>query len=120
LFVLGLFAALLCFQVCPPLGFVPLVLVLVGGGFVARQLFWSSRTPLVARAAFIRDLRSMVHAGARHSPDHTRHFVKLQFDDEREGEYECFASCVPDLAAGAIGVAYLKGERVAAFTRLEP
>jgi hypothetical protein len=116
--VLGVFASLLCFQLCPPLGFVPLVLVVVGAAVVARQLLWNARTPLVARPAFVRELRAQVHAGARHSPDHTRHFALLQFDTDHSGEFECYRSALPNLEVGALGVAYLKGERIAAFTRV--
>jgi hypothetical protein len=116
--VLGLFAGLVAFQICPPLGFVPLTLVGVGGFVTARRLLWNARTPLVARPALVVELRAKVQAGAEHSPDHTRHYATLQFEDGRRAEHECFASALPSLVPGALGVVYLKGERLAAFARV--
>jgi hypothetical protein len=117
--VLGCFAALVCFQVCPPLGFVPLALVGVGVLVILRQLLWSARTPLVARPALLVELRARLQAGAERSPAHTRHFATLRFEDGRQSEHECYASALPALAPGTMGVAYLKGERLAVLTRLE-
>ncbi len=116
--VLGLFASLLCFQICPPLGFVPLALVGVGFIWLVRQLLWSARTPLVARAAMVTERRAKLQAGAERSPANTRHFVLLQFEDGRRTEHECFSSALPALEIGALGVAYSKGERLAAFARV--
>lgn len=116
--LLGFFAALVCFQVCPPLGFVPLALVGVGVLVIVRQLLWSSRTPLVARIALVVERRAQLQAGAERSPAHTRHFVTLELEDGSRIERECYASALPVLAPGAMGVAYLKGERLAAFAAL--
>lgn len=113
--VLGFFASLLCFQLCPPLGFVPLALVGVGFLVLVRQMLWNARTPLVARAAMVVELRAKLQAGAEHSPAHTRHHVTLQLDDGQRAEHECFASALAGLEPGVLGVAYLKGERLAAF-----
>ena len=115
--VAGALVALVSFQVCPPLGFVPLVLVLVTAGAVVRQMLANSRAPLVARSALVVELRAKLQAGAEHSPDSTRHFATLQSEDGARSEHECYASSLPALAAGALGVAYLKGERLAAFVR---
>lgn len=116
--LLGFFASLLCFQVCPPLGFLPLVGVVVGVLVLARQLISSARTPLVARAALVIELRARLQAGAERSPTHTRHFATLAFDDGRRSELECHPSVVPMLEAGRMGVVYLKGDRLAAFAPL--
>lgn len=116
--VIGLFAGLVCFQICPPLGFVPLTLVGAGCFVTARRMLWNARTPLVARPALVVELRAKVQAGAEHSPSHTRHFATLQFEDGTRAERECFASALAALEPGAMGVAYLKGERLAAFTAL--
>ncbi len=115
---LGLFASLICLQLCPPLGFVPLALVAVGVLVVGRQVLWNARTPLVARAALIVERRARLQAGAERSHSNTRHFATLQFEDGRRGEHECFASALASLEAGALGIVYLKGEKLAAFTRL--
>lgn len=115
---LGLLASLLCLQLCPPLGFVPLVLVVVGGVVVVRQLLWNARTPLVARPALVRELRARLQAGAERSPANTRHFVTLEFQDGQRDEHECLPSARAGLEPGALGVAYLKGGRLAAFARL--
>ena len=114
----GFFASLLCFQLCPPLGFVPLALVVVSFFALGRQMIWSSRTPLVAQAALIVELRAKLQAGAQHSPAHTRHFVTLEFENGTRVEKECLTSALPSLRKGDLGVAYLKGERVAAFASL--
>ena len=115
---LGLLASLIVLQLCPPLGFVPLLLVGVGVLVVGRQVLWNARAPLVARAALVVELRARLQAGAERSHSNTRHFVTLQLEDGRRGEHECFASALPGLEPGALGVAYLKGERLAAFARL--
>jgi len=114
----GLFASLVAFQLCPPLGFVPFALVCVGFVVLVRQMLWNARAPMVARAVLVSELRARVQAGAEHSPANTRHTVTLQLEDGRRSEHECFLSALPALAVGAMGVAYLKGERLAAFTRL--
>jgi hypothetical protein len=116
--VIGFLAALVCFQLCPPLGFVPLALVGVGVAVLARQLLWNARTPLTARPALVVEQRAKVQAGAEHSPAHTRQFVTLEREDGTRSEHECFASALASLAVGALGIAYLKGERLAAFASL--
>lgn len=113
--VVGLFATLLCFQLCPPLGFAPLALVGVSGLVILRQLLWNVRTPVVPRVAMVVERKAHLQAGARHSHSSTRHSVILLLEDERRIEPECFASVLPALAPGVLGVAYLKGERLVAF-----
>ena len=81
-------------------------------------MIWSARTPLVATPAMVVELRAKLQAGAEHSPAHTQHYATLQFADGRRAERECYRSALPSLEAGAMGVAYLKGERLAAFGRL--
>jgi hypothetical protein len=116
--VLGAFAALLAFQLCPPLGFVPLVVVVLGAATVGRQLWMNSRAPLVAHPALVVELRARLEVGAQRSHDHTRHFATLQLETGERREHECFASARVSLQAGSMGVAYLKGERLAGFTPL--
>ncbi len=115
---LGLLASLLFLQLCPPLGFVPFALVVVGGIVVARQVLWNARAPLVARPALVLELRARLQAGAERSHSNTRHFVTLQLQDGRKSEHECFTSALAGLEPGALGVAHLKGQRLAAFVRL--
>jgi len=115
---LGFFASLVCLQLCPPLGFALLALVIVGFFVLARRMLWNARTPLVAHPAMIVELRAKLQAGAEHSSAHTRHYATLQFEDGRRSEHECYASALERLAVGALGVAYLKGERLAAFERI--
>src|SRR5262245_42048558 len=38
--VLGLFASLICLQLCPPLGFAPLALVVVGFLVLSKEVLW--------------------------------------------------------------------------------
>jgi len=116
--VLGFFASLLCLQLCPPLGFALLALVIVSFFVLARRMLWSARTPLIASPALIVELRAKLQAGAEHSPAHTRHHVTLQLAGGERAEHECFASALASLEVGALGVAYLKGEKLAAFARV--
>jgi hypothetical protein len=113
----GVFASLLVLQLCPPLGFVPLALVAVGVLVVGRQVLWNARTPLVARPALVRERRARLQAGARHSHSSSRHFVSVQDAQGKTSEHEAYASALTALEPGALGVAYLKGERLAAFAR---
>jgi hypothetical protein len=115
---LGLFASILFLQLCPPLGFAPLALVVVGIPVLAVQMIRRARTPLVGHAAMVVERRARLQAGAEHSPAHTRQHATLQFDDGRRVELECYASALPALEVGALGVAHVKGDRLAAFTRL--
>jgi len=117
--VLGLFASMLCFQLCPPLGFVPFVLVAVSAVAVTRHLIENARAPARAHAALVVELRSRLQAGAEHSPTHTRHFATLELEDRSRQEHECLPSAVDALERGRMGVAYLKGERLAAFLPLD-
>lgn len=116
--LLGILASLLFLQLCPPLGFAPLALVVVGIVVVARRLVWNARAPLSAHPAVVVELRAKLQAGAEHSPSHTRHHAALAFEDGTRSEPECFASALAGLRVGAAGVAYLKGERLAAFREI--
>jgi hypothetical protein len=113
-------ASLLLMPLCPPLGFVPLALVAVAVVTLGGTLIRGARTPLTAQAALVVALRAQLQAGAERSPAHTRHFAVLQDEHGTQSEHECFASSVAALAPGALGVAYLKGERLAAFVALDP
>jgi hypothetical protein len=115
---LGMAASLVVFSFCPPLGFVPLGAVAVGVFVVGRQVITNARAPFVAKPALVVELRARLQAGAEHSPANTRHFVTLQLEDGSRREHECYASAVAALEPGAMGVAYLKGDRLAAFVRL--
>jgi hypothetical protein len=108
-------ASLLLMPLCPPLGFVPLALVAVGVVTLSGALIRGARTPLTAQAAVVVARRAQLQAGAERSPAHTRHFVTLQDENGRQTELESYASAVDALEPGALGVAYLKGERLAAF-----
>jgi hypothetical protein len=116
--VLGFFASLLCLQLCPPLGFAFLAVVSVAFFVLARRMLWNARTPMVARPAMVVELRAKLQAGAEHSPANARHYATLQLDGGGRAEHECFPSALAGLETGALGVAYLKGERLAAFARL--
>ena len=116
--VLGLLASFVLLNICQPLGVVLLVLVLMGLFTVGNQLRWNARTPLVARPALVVELRAQLQAGAERSPANARRYVTLQLQDGTRSEHECFASALAGLEPGALGVAYLKGEKLAAFARL--
>ncbi|MSR62950.1 MAG: hypothetical protein EXS08_10950 [Planctomycetes bacterium] len=111
----GLLISLFTLQLCPPLFLVPLTLVVVGAVAITRNLLWSARTPLVARPALIAAVRAQLQAGAERSHSNTRHFVQLEDAHGERVELECLPSAVRMLEPGALGVAYLKGKKLAAF-----
>lgn len=113
--VLGVGVSLALMPLCPPLGFVPLALIAVAVLTLGTTLIRNARTPLTVQGALVVARRSQLQAGAEHSPAHTRHFATLQDENGARAEHECFASAVRTLEPGALGVAYLKGERLAAF-----
>lgn len=115
----GLFVTLLFFTICPPLGLLPLALVGFGVYSLSRRLAWTARTPLEAVPALVVDLRARLQTGAESSPAHARHHVTLQLEDGRRVEVECFPSAAEGRRVGDLGVAYLKGDRLASFERLE-
>jgi hypothetical protein len=83
-----------------------------------RPLGEELRWRFVAHPALVMELRAKLQAGAEQSPSNMRHYAVLRFDDGRQAEHECLASALASLAPGALGVAYLKGERLAAFVRM--
>jgi len=112
----GLLVSLFTLQLCPPLFLVPLTLVVVGAVALTRHLLWTARAPLVARAALIAAVRAQLQAGAERSHSNTRHFAQLEDARGERVEHECLPSAVRTLEPGALGVAYLKGKKLVAFT----
>lgn len=116
---LGTAASFVFLGLCPPVGFALVAACVVGVLVVGRQLIRNALTPLSAVPALVVEVRARLQAGAEHSPSSTRHFVTLQLEDGSRRELEGYASALPDLEPGAMGVVYVKGERLAAFAPLD-
>jgi hypothetical protein len=101
--------------------FMPLLFVAVGVGMV---IFYLSRmtklvsSPLERRTALIADKRTEVSGGGN-SDARTRYFVTLEFKDGRREEYDVSGDLTGQVASGDVGVAYLKGQTVLDFRRLQ-
>jgi hypothetical protein len=117
--VASLGAAAVLVQLCPPLGFALAALVPVAAFVLARNLLASARTPIVARAALVVGLRTVLQAGARPAHSSARHVATLEEESGARLELECMPSALPALALGRAGVAYVQGDRLAAFEPLD-
>lgn len=117
--LVGLFLCVILLQLCAPLALLPLVLVVFGGHALWSRLGRDSKLPLVAELVLVREHRARLQVGARHAPDLARHTYVLEREDGRRFERESFPSALASLEVGALGVAHSKGERLAAFERLE-
>lgn len=114
----GLGLTIVFFGVCPPLGFVPLALVLLGAYVIARQM---TRPPRALAAERLQAY--VVDAGARFSErgeqvgSATVH-ATLRLADGSRRVLEVSEGAASALAPGAVGVATVEGERIVAFERV--
>jgi len=118
LVTLGLFAATLVFTFCPPLGVLPLIAVGIAGYVLVQRTIQAvrlARIPTESRPALVASVRSRIHAGAADRRDSA---VTLLFPGGERREAEAPADVASTLAAGALGVAYLKGDVLSGFARV--
>jgi len=114
----GLGLTIVFFGVCPPLGFVPLALVLLGAYAIVRQM---TRPPQALATARVQAY--VVDAGARFTErgeqvgSATVH-ATLQLADGSRRVLEVSEGAASALAPGAVGVATVEGERIVAFERV--
>ena len=114
----GLALTVLSFGVCPPLGFVPLALVLLGGYAIVKQMTHRpTPLPTARLQAFV------VDAGARFSETgeqlgSSKVHATLRLADGSRRTLEVSEGAASALAPGAVGVVTVEGERVVAFERV--
>lgn len=115
----GLLLAAVFLQLCAPLAFLPLALVVFGGYALASRLGRESRAPLESELLLVRELRTRLQVGARHAPDLARQEVVLERADGSRLELDSLPSARVGLKVGALGVAHRKGPRLVAFRSVD-
>lgn len=115
----GLLLAAVFLQLCAPLAFVPLALVVFGGYALATGMRRDSRAPLQSELLLVRELRTRLQVGARHAPELARQEVVLERDDGARLELDSVPSARVGLKVGALGVAHRKGGRLVAFRSVD-
>lgn len=116
--LVGLLLAAVFLQLCAPLAFLPLALVVFGSYALATGMRRDSRAPLESELLLVRELRTRLQVGARHAPDLARQEVVLERADGSRLELESVPSARTGLKVGALGVAHRKGPRLIAFRAL--
>jgi hypothetical protein len=117
----GLAIAVVLFSFCPPIGLLPLAIVIFGGYGMSKQLSKTSRAnsaPLERLPALVADARTKISGGNENRAVKTRYFVTLQFPDGSRRDLDAFSNVVGKITRGNMGIAYIKGEFLMAFGRL--
>lgn len=78
-----------------------------------------AQAPLERRVMVWRDERTVVSGGGKNSSSTTTHFVLLEGRDSRRIEVPCRGKLAGQHAPGDIGIAYLRGDVLLDFQRLE-
>lgn len=114
----GLGLTILSFGVCPPLGFVPLALVLLGAYAIVRQMTQPPRAPVTERVqAFVVDASAWFSESGEQLGSATVH-ATLRLADGSRRTLEVSEGAAAALAPGAVGVATVEDERIVAFERV--
>jgi len=116
--LVGLVLSAVFLQLCAPLAFLPLALVIFGGYALATGMRRDSRAPLESELLLVRELRTRLQVGAPHAPDLARQEVVLERADGSRLELESLPSVRGRVRVGALGVAHRKGARLVAFRAL--
>ncbi len=117
----GLAIAVVFFSFCPPIGFLPLAIVIFGGYAMSKQLSKTSRAhsaPLERLPALVADARTKVSSGDENRSAKTHYYATLQFADGSRRELDAFSNVAGKITRGDMGIAYIKGEFLLAFGRL--
>jgi len=117
----GLAIAVVFFSVCPPVGFLPLAIVIFGGYGMSKQLSKTTRAhsaPLERLPALAADERTRVSGGGQNQSAKTHYYATLQFADGSRRELDAFSNVAGKITRGDMGIAYIKGEFLMAFGRL--
>ena len=114
----GLAVTIVFFGVCPPLGFLPLAIVVIGGFALVRQIITSariSRAPVERLKVLVIDERTKINGGGEHQ---TICLATLEFPDGTRREFEAFDDVAGKITAGDIGVAFVKANYLVDFGRV--
>ena len=117
----GLAIAVVFFSVCPPIGLLPLAIVIFGGYGMSKQLSKTTRArsaPLERLPALVVDERTHVSGEGQNRSARTRYRTTLRFPDGSHRELDAFSNVAGKIKRGDMGVAYIKGEFLMAFGRL--
>ncbi len=117
----GLFVSIGFFAVCPPLGLLPVAMIVIGAYALLRHVAKTSaasRAPLERRAALVVDERTKITGGGEHTSARTHYFATLQFTDGSRREFDVFDGLAGRITPGDVGVAYSKGEYLIEFGRV--
>jgi len=104
----------------PPLAFLPIAVVLVGGLSLLgrrRRAPWEAQ-PLESGLARVEETRTDL-TGDRASAARTRVRARLRFADGTERDVDVLEEAERETSTGAYGVAYLRGLWLVGFRRLE-
>lgn len=119
--VVGLVVSIAFLGACPPLGFLPLAVVAIGGFALLKQLTRTEgarNAPLERRPAIVVDERTNVSGGGESRSLRTLYYATLEFPDGTRREYDVFANVAGKITRGDMGIAYVKGDYLVQFARV--
>lgn len=119
--IVGLAISIAFLGACPPLGFLPLAIVAIGGFALLKQLTRTAsarNAPLEKRPAIVVDERTSVSGGGESRSLRTLYYATLQFQDGTRREFDVFAGVAGKITRGDMGIAYLKGDYLVQFGRV--
>ncbi|HEX7703711.1 MAG TPA: DUF2500 family protein [Kofleriaceae bacterium] len=97
---------------------VPIIFIVVAVVMVAKAMKFAS-APITNELLVVVDERVAVTGGGENSSAHTTYYATLQDRSGARLEYRTYDWLAGGIAAGDIGVAYLKGGRLVDFSRLD-
>ena len=119
--LIGLFVAVGFFTICPPLGVIPLALILFGAIAMTRRFAKTRaalRAPLETRPALVVEARMKLEGEGEYTSARTRHLATLLFEDGERRELDVLERVAGRLSSNLLGVAYLRGDTLIAFEPL--
>ncbi len=105
-----------------PVAIVPLIICGVGAAMLLRQVNSSSKfakAKIQREVSVWRDERTQVSGGRGDSSAVTHHFVLLETRNGRRQEFECSDELAGAHASGDIGVAFVRGDVLLDFRRVD-
>ena len=119
--LIGLLATGVFFLICPPLGLVPLVIVVVGALAFSGQLSRRNRfakSSLQRVPALVVDERTKISGGGGSFSASTSYLATLEFPDGSRREYPVDDTTAGKLTQGDMGIAYLRADHLLDFGRV--
>jgi hypothetical protein len=114
------FMSVIFLSVCPPLGLVPVGILIVGVIGLVQHMAKASRfssAELSRVPALVVDERTTISGGGD-SPSRTQEHVTLEFEDGRRQEYDATGKLAGLVTAGDMGVAFLRADVLLEFRRI--